>query len=115
MTGTLTGFLASDQVTAAYARTVGESVAGGPYLISATLSGATSLANYAITYHTASFTITKAAASVTPNPASKVYGTTDPPLTGTLSGFDPSESITATYTRTAGRASRAVPTPSVRP
>ena len=102
LTGTLTGFLASDQVTAAYARTVGESVAGGPYLISATLSGATSLANYAITYHTASFTITKAAASVTPNPASKVYGTTDPPLTGTLSGFDPSESITATYTRTAG-------------
>ena len=39
-TGTLTGFLAADGVTATYSRTAGESVAGSPYTISATLSPA---------------------------------------------------------------------------
>src|SRR5262249_26464504 len=75
LTGTLTGFLAGD-VTAAYSRTAGES--GGTYTISATLSPAGVLGNYDITYNTASFTITKKAASVTPNAASKTYGDSDP-------------------------------------
>ena len=39
-TGTLTGFLAADGVTATYSRTAGETVAGSPYTISATLSPA---------------------------------------------------------------------------
>ena len=39
-TGTLTGFLAGDNVTATYSRTAGESVAGSPYTISALLSPA---------------------------------------------------------------------------
>ena len=56
-TGTLTGFLAGDGVTATYSRTAGESVAGSPYIISATLSPAGVLSNYSITYNTASFTI----------------------------------------------------------
>ena len=38
LTGTLCGFLAADGVTASYSRTAGESVAGSPYTISATLS-----------------------------------------------------------------------------
>ena len=37
-TGTLAGFLPADNVTATYSRTAGETVAGGPYTISATLS-----------------------------------------------------------------------------
>jgi len=85
--GTLSGFLASDGVTATYSRTTGESVAGGPYTISATLSPAAVLSNYVITYNTASFTINKATASVTPNAASKIYGAADPAFSGTLSGF----------------------------
>ena len=52
-TGTLTGFLAADGVTATYSRTAGETVAGGPYTISATLSPAAVLGNYTITYNTA--------------------------------------------------------------
>ena len=102
LTGTLTGFLAGDGVTASYSRTAGESVAGGPYTISATLSPAGVLGNYTITYNTASFTITTKAASVTPNAASKTYGDTDPALTGTLSGFLAGDSVTPTYSRTAG-------------
>ena len=53
LTGTLTGFLAADGVTATYSRTAGETVAGGPYTISATLSPAGVLGNYTITYNTA--------------------------------------------------------------
>ena len=83
-TGTLSGFLAADGVTATYSRTAGETVAGGPYTISATLSPAGVLSNYTITYNTASFTITAKPASVTPNAASKNYGEVDPALTGTL-------------------------------
>ena len=102
LSGTLSGFLAADGVTASYSRTAGESVGGSPYTISATLSPAAVLGNYTITYNTASFTITQATASVTPNPASKVYGAADPAFTGTLSGFLAGDNVTATYSRTAG-------------
>ena len=89
-------------MSAAYTRTAGETVAGSPYAIGATLSPGTALANYNVTYNTAGFTITQALASVTPNAAGKVYGTADPPLSGTLAGFLPSDGVTATYSRTPG-------------
>jgi len=101
-TGTLSGFVAADNVTAIYSRTAGEMVTGGPYTISAALSPSGVLGNYSITYNTAAFSITQANASVTPNPASKSYGTTDPVFTGTLSGFLPADGVTATYSRTPG-------------
>jgi len=101
-TGTLTGFLAGDGVTAVYSRTAGETVAGSPYTISAVLSPAGVLGNYDITYNTAAFTITRKAASVTPDVASKVYGAVDPALTGTLTGFVAGDGVTAVYSRTAG-------------
>ena len=102
LTGTLTGFMAADNVTAAYSRTSGDTVAGSPYTISATLSPAGVLGNYNITYNTASFTITPKAASVTPNAANKILGATDPTFTGTLTGFLSSDNITAIYSRNAG-------------
>ncbi len=101
-TGTLVGFLPADGVTATYSRTAGETVAGSPYTISATLSPSGVLGNYNITYNTANFTITTKNASVTPNPATKVYGDSDPAFTGTLAGFLPADGVTATYSRTAG-------------
>src|SRR5213075_2570866 len=102
LTGTLYGFLAGDGVIATYSRTAGETVAGGPYTISATLSPAAVLGNYSITYNTAAFTITQKSASVTPGANTKVYGSADPGLTGTLSGFLAGDNVTATYSRTAG-------------
>jgi hypothetical protein len=101
-TGTLTGFVAADGITATYSRTTGETVAGRPYTISATLSPAGELGNYNITYNTANFTINPKAASVTPNAASKSYGDADPAFTGTLTGFLAADGVTATYSRTAG-------------
>jgi YVTN family beta-propeller protein len=73
LTGTLTGFVPADDVTATYTRVAGVTVAGSPYTISATLSPATVLGNYSITYNTAAFTISQAstatALTATPNPA----------------------------------------------
>jgi MBG domain (YGX type) len=52
---------------------------------------------------TATLTVNPAPASVTPNPASKTVGTSDPPFTGTLSGFLASDNVTgARYARTPG-------------
>src|SRR5206468_1704304 len=100
--GTLSGFLAADGVVASYGRTAGETVAGGPYTISATLSPSGVLGNYDVTYNTASFTINKATASVTPDAASKTYGAEDPAFTGTLSGFLAADGVTASYSRVSG-------------
>jgi hypothetical protein len=95
-------FLAADGVTASYSRVAGETVAISPYHITATLSPAGVLSNYNITNAGAEFTIDKRDASVTPNAASKIYGDTDPTLTGTLTGFVAADSVSATYSRTAG-------------
>src|SRR5205085_2550430 len=102
LTGLLTGFLGADQVTATYSRIAGETVTGGPYTISANLALTSVLDNYNVTYNTALFTITRAAASVTPNAATKTYGDVDPALMGTLTGFVGGDNVTASYARTAG-------------
>jgi hypothetical protein len=102
LSGTLTGFIAADGVTAVYSRTAGETVAGSPYTISAVLSPAGVLGNYDITYNTANFTINLRPASVTPNAASKIYGNADPSFTGALTGFIAADTVTAIYSRTAG-------------
>ncbi len=102
LTGTLSGFISADNVTAIYGRTGGETVVGSPYTISATLSPVGVLSNYNITYNTANFTITPRPALVTPNPAGKMYGEADPALSGTLSQFLPTDGVTATYGRTGG-------------
>src|SRR5438876_1177063 len=63
-TGSGTGFLFSDNVTASYSRDSGVTVAGGPYHITATLSPAGVLSNYNLTNTGANFTIAKADATV---------------------------------------------------
>src|SRR6185312_2738456 len=102
LTGSTSGFLAGDNVVATYSRAAGETVTGGPYTISATLTPAAVLSNYNITYNTASFTITTKAASVTPANGTKEYGSADPALTGSTSGFLAGDNVVATYSRAAG-------------
>ena len=100
LTGSTTGFLPADNVVASYSRAAGETVTGGPYTISATLTPTAVLSNYNITYNTAKFTITTKAASVTPAAASKYCGQPDPSFTGTLTGFLAADNVTAAYSRT---------------
>ena len=64
LTGTVNGFLPSDNVAAIFARTAGEAV--GTYTINAALGPASVLSNYHITYHIASFVIAPLPASPTP-------------------------------------------------
>jgi hypothetical protein len=56
-TGSGTGFLAADGVSATYGRAVGETVAGSPYPITATLSATGLLSNYQITNNGSAFSI----------------------------------------------------------
>jgi len=84
-TGTLSGFLASDNVTATYSRTPGETVSGSPYVISATVSPSGVLANYNIAYNTAAFTIMPAAASVTIANLAQTYSALPEPVSVTTS------------------------------
>src|SRR5207237_8473635 len=75
-TGSGSSFLASDGVSASYTRAPGETVAGSPYHITATLSAtvAGALDNYDITNDGADFTINKKAATWTTNANSKNQG-----------------------------------------
>src|SRR4029077_15550580 len=103
-TGSGSGFLAADNVTATYSRAAGQTVLGGPYHITATLAPSGVLSNYNITNAGAAFTITAKDATWTTQPASKIYGALDPnPLTtGSGSGFLAADNVTATYSRAAG-------------
>src|SRR5207248_9301441 len=94
LSGVLAGFVAADNVTATYTRTAGETVAGSPYTISATLSPASVLGNYNITANTALFTIGKATASVTPNALRDALPISDPALSGVLAGFVAADNVT---------------------
>lgn len=99
---TLTGLLGTDTaaslgVTCSSTYTATSKV--GSYPTSCTVANST---GYAITYVAGTVTVTPLAASVTPNAASKLWGTADPALTGTLSGFLPTDNVTATYSRAAG-------------
>ena len=85
-TGVLSGFLPADNVTATYTRVAGESVSGGPYAISAILAPAEILGNYAITSNTASFTITKADATVSVTGYTGVFDGAAHGATGTATG-----------------------------
>jgi sugar lactone lactonase YvrE len=70
-----------------------------------------SAGNYSPTSGTVSDTISKAIASVTPNAASKAYGTADPAFTGVLAGFISTDNVTATYSRTSGETVKGGPYP----
>jgi hypothetical protein len=97
--------LAADHVTASYSRAAGETVAGGPYHITAALSGDPgALANYTITNAGADFTINTRPATWTTNGNSKVFGSADPsPLTtGGGTGFLAADGVSATYSRPTG-------------
>jgi len=115
LTGTLSGFLAGDGVTATYSRTAGETVAGSPYTISATLSPAGVLGNYSITYNTANFTITPAGLTITATARTKVYGalytpdTTPPSVDFSVTGLLNSDSVSSITLTCAGYAAAALP------
>ncbi|MFI5259425.1 MAG: MBG domain-containing protein, partial [Candidatus Limnocylindrales bacterium] len=91
-TGTLTGVVAGDTITASYDSPTGDpgnaTVAGSTYAIIAALSDpGNRLANYTVTNTSGKLTVTPAPLTVTANPATRAYGFPDPTFTATISGF----------------------------
>jgi hypothetical protein len=111
LSGSLSGFLSADNVTAVYTRTPGVYVNGGPYVISATLSPSAVLSNYSITYSTAAFTIQPAPLTVAISPSryTRAVGAANPTFTGTVTGVLNNDlsagNLVVTYTTTAGTSS----------
>jgi hypothetical protein len=88
--GSGSGFIPADGVSATYSRVAGELASPPTYHITATLSAvAGALDNYTITNTGAEFTINKRPATWTTNPNSKTYGNGDPAglTSGSGSGF----------------------------
>jgi surface protein len=104
LTYTVTGFANGDDhtvITGALTRTAGENI--GTYAIEQGTLATT--ANYDITYTAADFTITKATLNIVAEAKSKVYGSADPALIYTVTGFangDDQSVITGALTRVAG-------------
>ena len=70
-TGSGSGFLPADNVTASYTRVAGETVLGGPYHITATLAPTGVLSNYNITNAGANFTVNAKNATGQPIPPAR--------------------------------------------
>jgi len=104
LTGTLTGFLATDNVTAAYSRVAGETVAGGPYAITAALSPAAVLSNYEVTNTPAELSITVRPVTISAVAKTKTYGDADPalPYNITAGSLAFADAFTGVLSRAAG-------------
>ncbi len=76
---------AATALTGHLTRTPGETVSGGPYAIThGTLADSK---NYTMTFTGSTLAIIPAPLAVTANPQTKIYGTADPTLTDTATGF----------------------------
>jgi uncharacterized delta-60 repeat protein len=108
LTGTLTGVVNNDNITASYATTATSSsdVVSGGYAITAILNDPNGrLGNYTITYRPGILTITPARQTITwANPAAIVYGTalSSTQLNAVVSVVGPASAGTVTYSPAAG-------------
>src|SRR5207237_1766742 len=104
-TGSGANFVAADGVAASYSRAAGETVAGSPYHITATLSStvANALANYTITNTGADFTINKRPATLTTAANNTAYGDEVRMALSPVSGanFVAADGVAASYSRAA--------------
>jgi len=98
--GTITGIQNNDTITASYSTNATPLSPVGSYLITPTASGV-NLANYAVTYVNGQLSVTAAPLTVTAQSATRVYGSANPMFTGTVTGIQNNDAITASYSSTA--------------
>lgn len=105
-TGSITGLVNGDVITATYVSTATATTPAGyypatsAYAVTPVFSDpASRLANYSVTTNRGDLTISKAVAqlTVTANNASRAYGLKNPVFTGTISNLLNGDPITATY------------------
>jgi hypothetical protein len=88
LTGSVSGLVNGDNITASFSTTATDASGVASYAIVATVIDPDGrLANYTVTNHAGTLTVTPAALTVTANNASKVYGSANPTLTDTITGF----------------------------
>lgn len=105
-TGALAGLKNGDPINAHYASTATSTSAIGTYAITASLDDPSArLSNYVVQLNTGLLTVNPAPLSVTPANATRAYGGANPALTGTISGLQNGDAITATYATSAAPAS----------
>lgn len=91
--GTMTGLTNNDNITAIYSTTAVSNSAPGTYPITVALSDPNSrLGNYSLTTNSATLTIGKATLTVSAQPVSRSYGTTNPLIAPAFTGFMNGES-----------------------
>jgi hypothetical protein len=103
LTGAIVGIANGDPITATYATAATPASPIGSYAIVPTLSdrGTGKLSNYTPTIYNGTLTITPALLSVTPANATREFGTANLLLTGTITGIQNGDNITASYSTTA--------------
>jgi 6-phosphogluconolactonase (cycloisomerase 2 family) len=98
-TGTIVGLRSGDNITATYSTTATATSPIGTYSIIPTLvdpNGA--LVNYTVSIVNGTLTVNQAQLTVSITNASRVYGAANPVFSGTISGLQNGDVITATYT-----------------
>jgi 6-phosphogluconolactonase (cycloisomerase 2 family) len=97
-TGTITGLKNGDSITATFASTATAASPVGTYPIVPTLVDPTGkLSNYTVVSNNGVLTVTGASLTVTVDNASRLYGDPNPVFTGTITGIQNGDNITATY------------------
>jgi uncharacterized protein DUF11/MBG domain-containing protein len=104
---TITGLKNGDLVTAGYDATAPgpTAPAGGTFTLVPVVNPSPALSNYTVTIQNGKITINKAPLSVVANNLSRVYGSSNPALTGTITGVKNGENITASFSTTATQTS----------
>ena len=107
-TGTITGLLNGDNITATYSTTATAASNVGSYPITpALVDPAGKLGNYTVTSNNGTLTVSTAPLTVTAANASRAFGDPNPAFTGTITGIKNGDNITATYSTTATASSPA--------
>ncbi|MGO9204210.1 MAG: MBG domain-containing protein [Limisphaerales bacterium] len=98
LTGTVAGLQNGDNITATYWTIAPTNAPAGAYTIGATLDDPDFLLpNYSVTINRGTLTITPAALVVDADNQSRTYGTTNPPLTGAITGLQNGDDITPSF------------------
>jgi hypothetical protein len=95
-TGTISGIQNGDPILVVYTTVADTNSPVGNYAIVPTASGAF-LTNYAITISNGTLVVLSAPLSVSADNKSRIYGTTNPPLTGTIMGIQNNDAITFSF------------------
>ena len=105
-TGTIAGLQNGDLISASFVALAGPTSPVGDYGITASLSGAAStMDNYTLSITLGTLQVLPAPLTITANNAARLYGATNPPFTGTITGVQNGDNVTATYSCSAGPAS----------